>query len=157
MVFYVYLQSSVIRDAAAAGPHGMQNLISILRGFLQNCCLAEFWDDRTRAEIKTAVDDMPEDFDRAALKKVLTQLAKLNRFAYCLEPDYAGGRSDLECVLDQANAALLQLIIVGEDERERPPPADTELAALSTYQHTIFEETRSALSSDGRTTAAGVG
>jgi len=155
MVFYVYLQSTVINDAAAAGPHGMQNLISILRGFLQNCCLAEFWDDRTRTEIKTAVDDMPEDFDRAALKKVLTQLAKLNRFAYCLEPDYAGGRPDLECVLDQANTALLQLIIVGEDERDRPPPADTELAALSTYQHTIFEETRSALSSDGRTTAAG--
>jgi len=94
MVFYVYLQSSAITDAASAGAHGMQNLISILRGFLQNCCLAEFYDDRTRSEIKAAVEKLPEDFDRASLKKVLAQLAKRNRFVYCLEPDYTGCATD---------------------------------------------------------------
>lgn len=155
MVFYVYLQSSVITDAASAGPHGMQNLISILRGFLQNCCLLEFCDDRTRSEIKETVDNLPADFDRATLKKMLTQLAKQNRFAYCLEPDYTGEKPDLDCVFEQSRDAFLQLIVVEESSKERGAPEDAEVASLSTYQHTYFEETRSALSSDGRTTPSG--
>jgi hypothetical protein len=155
MVFYVYLQSSVISDAAAAGSHGMQNFISILRGFLQNCCLLEFYDDRTRSEIKAAVDKLPEDFDRASLKKVFAQLAKLNRFVYCLEPDHIGEKLDLDCVLEQAKASLLQIIVVDESEKKRTPPEDCELAPLSRYHHTLFEETRSSLSSDGRTSVAG--
>lgn len=156
MVFYVYLQSNAIRDAAGAGTHGIQNLISILRGFLQNCCLAEFCDDRTRTEIKAAVEELPEDFDRVTLKKVLAQLAKLNRFVYCLDPDCGGGKCDLDSVLVQAKEALIQAIVVEEAERNRVAPADCELAPLSKYQHTQFEETRSALSSEGRTLSAGM-
>lgn len=154
MVFYVYLQASVITDAANAGAHGMQNLISILRGFLQNCCLLEFCDGRNGSEIKDAVQNLTEDFDRTSLKKILTQLAKLNRFVYCIEPDYIGEKLDLDCVLEQAGDSLLQIIIIDESEKDRTPPEACELVALSGYHHTHFEETRSSLSSDGRTSTA---
>jgi len=39
--------------------------------------------------------------------------------------------------------------------KDRGAPEGTEVTSLSTYQHTYFEETRSSLSSDGRTTPAG--
>jgi hypothetical protein len=158
MVFYVYLQSEVIADVAAAGPHGLQNLISTLRSFLQNCCVAEFIDGRTRSEIGAAIEKLPEDFDRTALKKVLVQLTKLNRFVYCLEPDYNEVKSDLDCVFEQAESALIQMVVVAEAEEERDAPTGCELAPLSKYQEALFEEERSRRSSDGRTTPeAGLG
>jgi len=151
MVFYVYLHPEVFKDAAAA-PYGMQALIGILRGFLQNCCIVEFDDDRTRVEIKGVIQDLPEDFDRRILKKLLVQLEKQNRFIYCLEPDYTEEKSDLECVVQQADAELIQLVLIGDGEDIDCGGTELKLARLATYNGTDFEEKRSSMSGDGITT-----
>ncbi|NQT93798.1 MAG: hypothetical protein HQ559_13645 [Lentisphaerae bacterium] len=155
MVFYVYMQPEVIGDAAGSGKYGIQYLIALLRGFLQNCCLAEFCDNRSLDRIREQVKELPEDFDRVAIKKLLGQMAKLNRFVYCLQPDYDGEKTDLDCVCDQARDCLLNLILVSEADAGRQPPVGVEVSSLSSYQYTPFEEERSLLSSDGRTRVAG--
>ncbi len=152
MVFYVYMHPEVFKDAAAAAPYGMQALIGILRGFLQNCCIAEFDDGRTHQEIGKYIKDLPQDFDRSILKKLLVQLEKQNRFIYCLKPDYTDEKSDLECVVQQADVELVQLVLTGSDHVIDHEEAEFELAKLDTYNHTEFEEERSKMASDGSTT-----
>jgi len=155
MVFYVYMQPEVIGDAANGGRYGMQYLIALLRGLLQNCCLLEFCDGRSLDEMKEQVESLPGDFDRVAVKKILGRMAKLNRFVYCLDPDDSGKESDLDCVFEQASRSLLDLLLVAEVERSRDAPEGVEISSLSDYQYTPFEEERSLRSSDGRTTPEG--
>ena len=149
MVFYVYIHPNVFKDAAESAPYGMQILIGILRGFLQNCCVAEFEDERTYGEIKGIVEDLPADFDRRTVKKLMVHLKKQNRFIYCLEPDYLGEKSDLQCVSEQADRELIQLLLVSEGEEIEHGEGDFELARLNTYNGGDFEEERSKVASGG--------
>jgi len=152
MVFYVYMHPEVFKDATAAAPYGMQTLIGILRGFVQNCCIAEFDDDRTHTEIKKVIKELPEDFDRHTLKKLLVHLEKQNRFVYCLAPDYSEEKSDLECVVRQADQELIQLVLIGSETEVDCGESEFKLARLATYNCTRFEEERSRLAGEGSTT-----
>jgi len=153
MVFYVYMRPEVVAEAQAGGPYAIQSLIGILRGFLQNCCIAEF--DDYRDSLKTAVNALPEDFNRTELKSVLGKLAKLHRFIYCLEADYMSGNSDAEQALEQSEDCLLDLLLLDADLQDRNAPENAEICCLSNYQVTEFERARSKIGSDGSTYAPG--
>ena len=114
MIFYVYLEPEVISVAKEDGPYAMQCFISILRGFLQNCFIAEFEDYRVQQAIKEQVAALPNTFDRTVIKKLFAALAKRNRFIYCLVSDEGSRRDDVACVLEQAAAAFLDLLLIRE-------------------------------------------
>lgn len=151
MVFYVYLDPEVIPVAASSPPYGVQTLIAILRGFLQNCCIAEFEDYRVQTLIREYVEALPNDFDRKAVKTLLIALQKRNRFVYCLVPEYGTTLDDDAIAMKQAPEALIDLLLLGSAEGCPRWEGDTEIATLDTYQHTHFETTRSRLASDGKT------
>lgn len=153
MMFYVYMQPEVITVAQNGGPYAVQALISFLRGAVQNCCLVEFLDDRTRAAIRDYMDAFPAAFDRKLLKSLLSSLQKRNRFLYVLEPDYTSIRSDLEVVL-AAVADLQTDLVLCESQAEITNPG-TEVCELATYQNTNFAHQRFQLAGEGKTLAEG--
>src|SRR3989339_1607817 len=59
MVFYVYMSPDVISDANSGGRYAMQTLIGILHGFMQNCFIAEFEDNRMQKKVFGHVNEMP--------------------------------------------------------------------------------------------------
>ncbi len=155
MIFYVYFDPEVIAAANAGGPYAVQSLISLLRGFVQNCCLMNFDDWRVDEAIRREVESLPADFDRKVITSLLAILKKRNRFVYCLTSNYAANRSDVEEVLQQAASALLDLLLIKQID---PMPTATngiEIATLATYQHTSFESERSRLANEGSTQAEG--
>ena len=150
MVFYVYLQPEVVGEAQAGGTFAMQSLIGILRGFLQNCCIAEF--DDYRDSLKAAVNALPEDFNRTELKSVLAKLAKLHRFAYCLqETDYLAGKAEAELAVEQSDSCLLDLLLLEEAMKDCTPAGTAEVCMLANYQNSEFERRRSQIAGDGIT------
>ncbi len=151
MFFYVYLAPEVISIAHQNGPLGMQALIAILRGFLQNCFLTDFEDYRVQTAIGQYVDALPEDYDRKMVKEILRVLEKRHRFMYCLVPDYEGLKTDEECVKEQADAAMIDLLLLQHADEAIE---DLETSTLFDYQHTDFEANRSRLVSDGVTLEA---
>jgi hypothetical protein len=155
MIFYVYLDPAVFPLANNHGPYAVQLLIGVLRGFLQNCFIAEFEDYRVQESIKNNVASLPDTYDRKIIKSLLATLQKRNRFVYCLVPDYSGGKDDLLCVLDQAAGAFLDLLLLKEINSQLVIPREVEVATLVTYQSTDFETRRSLLASEGRTLKEG--
>ncbi|MFC1452075.1 hypothetical protein ACFLSJ_01870 [Verrucomicrobiota bacterium] len=153
MVFYVYMQPEVVTEAKEGGPYAVQALIAILRGFLQNCCIAEF--DDYRDSLKTAVNALPEDFNRTELKTVLSKLARLHRFIYCLEADYMSGQPWTDQALQQSRACLIDLLLLEAAAQDRRPDGDAEVCGLATYQNTEFERNRFEVASDGKTFSPG--
>jgi hypothetical protein len=150
MIFYVYFEPEIIGVARQNGTYALQALIAILRGFLQNCFILEFEDLRNDAAIKEELANLPDDFDRAALKKIVGVMKKRHLFISCLEPDYTGEKSDLTCIIEQRTDALLDLLLL--TERGDVPMSDgVEVATLADYQNTDFEAERSRLASEGRT------
>jgi hypothetical protein len=153
MVFYVYFDPEVISVARTGGAYAVQSLISVLRGFTQNCCLFDFEDYRVSDALKSEVESLPEDFDRKIIKTLLAEFKKRNRFVYALAPHYASNQHDSVAVLQQAAAAFLDLLLLKEFH---PPPAlpnGIEIATLANYQHTVFEAERARLAVEGRTSA----
>jgi hypothetical protein len=148
MFFYVYLAPQVISVAQENGPLGMQALIAILRGLVENCFVADFEDHRVQTAIGQEIQDLPEDYDRKIVKEILSILAKRHRFLYCLIPDYDGVKSDTECVKEQAEVAMLDLLLLEDDEEY---VEHVETATVLTYQHTEFEANRAKLIADGLT------
>ena len=155
MFFYVFMDPGVISDAWIKGDFAVQTLIGVLRGFVQNCAVADFEDYRTQSEIKNHIDGLPDDFDRKIIKSILATLHKRNRFIYCFVPDYTNERSDLECVFEQAEKCLIDLILLKSIPNEFDTPNQTEVVTLSDYQRSSFENRRSLLASDGRTFIGG--
>lgn len=155
MYFYIYLQPEVFDEALTDGQDATQNITSILGGFLQNCFLSVFEDDRWGAAIKEKLEIWPENLTRRRVKSILVQLKKRNRVLYNLIPDYEGGKPDLDCVFEQAALIPLDLILVIASEGNRPVPAGVEVATRRSYQHTAFEPRRSDLAVYGKTCNAG--
>jgi hypothetical protein len=149
--FYVFLQPEVFEETAADGDDAIQNLAGILTGFLQNCFLAVFEDDRWKSSIRERIEQWPETMSRRRVASLLVQLRKRNRFLYIIAPDYTGLRSDLDCVFEQASSIPLDLILVLTAEENRPSPGRVEVASRRNYQNTTFEPLRSILATDGKT------
>jgi hypothetical protein len=149
------MDPAVISDAWIKGDFAVQALIGVLRGFVQNSAIADFEDYRIQSEIKNKVDELPDDFDRKIIKSILAALQKRNRFIYCFVPDYTNERSDLECVFEQAEKCLIDLILLKSIPNEFDTPNRIEVVTLSNYQRSSFEHRRSLLASDGRTFIGG--
>ena len=149
MIFYVYMDPKVLSTENLQHKYATQAFIGILRGFLQNCFIAEFEDYRIQEAIKIQVKGLPDSFERKLIKSLLATLQKRNRFIYCLIPDYSGGKDDFTCVLEQAIDALLDLILVEEFPTDFKDPDGLEIATLGTYQTTNFETYRSQMVSNG--------
>lgn len=155
MIFYIYLDPDVLSVNNLANDFAMQALIGALRGFTQNCCIAEFEDYRVQDAIKEQVKNLPDTYERKLVKKLLAAIAKRNRFIYCLAPDYSGTKTDLSCVAEQAADCLLDFFLFSEANRDIEVPGELEKATLSTYQSTDFENVRSNLAINGRTFVSG--
>ena len=74
MVFNVFFDPEIIGTAAGAGDFGLEALCSALRGFLANCLLFDFEDQRGQTEIRQQLDAVPENFNRSIVKKLLAAL-----------------------------------------------------------------------------------
>ena len=156
MVFYVYIDPAVIDVAQADGPYAVQVLIGALRGFVQNCCVMEFYDSRIQEAIGEKVKALPPSYERKVLMSLLTVLAKHNRFIYCIPPDYSEAKSDTESMLEQAAELLIDLALVGTPlGADAVVPATVQVTLLKEYQNTFFEDERFKLVRDGTTTAPG--
>lgn len=156
MIFYVYFDPDVIPTAERDGPFALQLLISTVRGFLQNCFVADFEDYRLQEAIGKKLSAMQPGFDRKKLKSVLAMLAKRNRFIYCLTPEYSGDVGNTQLLLEQAATAMIELALLSaEPPPETVVPDGLEVVTLSQYQHSAFEPQRSALAVNGKRTPPG--
>lgn len=156
MIFYVYIDPAVFGVAQIDGPYAVQVLIGALRGFVQNCCVMEFDDRRIQQAIGEKVEALPPSHERKVLMSLLTVLAKRNRFVYCIAPDYGGAKSDTDTMLEQSAGLLIDLALVGVPiAADAVIPATVQVALLREYQNTHFENERSKIASEGRTTAPG--
>lgn len=155
MYFYVFLQPEVFSEASTHGEDAMQNVASILSGFLQNCFLAVFEDDRWSPSVKETLTAWPETLTRKRIMSLLVQLKKHKRFLYCIQPDYMAEKSDIDCVFDQAASVPLDLVLVVETEKVRSSSASTEITTRRTYQNTAFEQERSTIAVNGKTCVQG--
>ncbi|GEM_PF-1769700 len=151
MYFYVFLQPEVLSKAANDGEDAMQNVASILSGFLQNCFLAVFEDDRWSPTVKEMLMQWPETSNRKRVMSLLVQLKKHKRFLYCITPDYMNEKSDIDCVFDQATIVPLDLILILDAEKDRSAPVGTEITSRRNYQSTAFEPIRSDIAVHGKT------
>ncbi|RZB36910.1 MAG: hypothetical protein SRB2_01710 [Desulfobacteraceae bacterium Eth-SRB2] len=151
MIFYTYLDPDVLSVENVENDFAMQALIGILRGFTQNCFIAEFEDYRLQDAIKEQVNSLPDTFDRKIIKSLLTALKKRNRFIYCLVPDYSGNEDDISCLVEQAAECFLDLLLFSEANKDAEIPDGIEKATLATFQTTNFENVRSNLAINGRT------
>lgn len=151
MVFYIYVDPEIIIKAKERGQDSLQNLIAILRDFVDNCFLTEFEDYRVQDAIEQNVEEIPEGiFERKQIKTLLSILQKRNRFIYCMKPDYSGQKSDVDIVLENATGLLIDLLLIGTFDNEIDYPQGIEITDLSNYQNTQFAETRSEIMRDGR-------
>lgn len=151
MIFYTYLDPEVLSVKNIENDFAMQALIAILRGFAQNCFVAEFEDYRLQDAIKEQVNNLPDTFNRKIIKSLLTTLSKRNRFIYCLIPDYSGNMDDISCLVEQATKCFLDVILFSETNKDTEIPDGIEKATLATFQTTNFENVRSNLAINGRT------
>jgi hypothetical protein len=151
MIFYVYLDPEVISAAEEAGEYGRQSLIALLRGFLQNCFIAEFDDESVQTAIREKVDNLPESFDRKKIMALLGSLKKNLHFIYSLKPDYSYEKSSLQLVKEQAQEALIDLVLVGSERDKDEIGVSTATELLSSYQRSNFETNRSELARNGIT------
>lgn len=155
MFFYVFLQPEVFAESAADGEDATQNLAAILGGFLQNCFLAVFEDDRWGPAVKEILEVWPENMTRRRVMSILVHFKKQKRFLYCIKPDYAGIRPDLDCVFDQATSIPLDIILVIASEKKRSEPVGVEVVTRRTYQTSAFEPKRLILAVHGKTCRPG--
>lgn len=155
MIFYTYMDPDVLSVKNIENDFAMQALIGILRGFAQNCFIAEFEDYRLQDAIKEQVNSLPDTFDRKIIKSLLSALSKRNRFIYCLIPDYSGNKDDITCVVEQAAKRFLDLLLFSEANKDTETPEGIEKATLSTFQATNFEKARTNLAVNGRTFVSG--
>ncbi len=151
MYFYVYLQPEAFEEASADGEDATQNIATILNGFLQNCFLAVFEDDRWGSTIKEKLELWPETMTRRRMMSILVRLKKQKRFLYCLRPDYTSVMPDLDCVFEQASSIYLDLILVIACEGDRGAAAGVEVTRRRTYHESAFEMKRSEIAVYGKT------
>lgn len=154
MFFYVYLEPRIVEVARQHGDIGLQALIGILYDLLHNCFVADFEDERGWYELHDIVNSLDDDH-RKRVKEILTMMYKRNRLIGCLAPDYVDDKSDLECLVEQAPAALLDLLLMSEVSDLLEGFTDAETATLTTYQFTHFARDRANIASGGVTLEEG--
>ena len=76
MIFYVYLDPGVLSADSIENDYAIQALIGVLRGFTQNCFIAEFEDYRIQDAIKENVNSLPDNYDRKLIKKIACALLR---------------------------------------------------------------------------------
>ena len=155
MYFYVFLQPEMFEEAQIDGADAIQNIASILNGFLQNCFVAVFEDDRWGTAVKENLKIWPETMTRRRVKSILVKLKKHNRIIYNLVPDYNNEKPDIDCVFEQAHLASLDLLMVVASEGDQAVPTGVEIATRLSYQDTTFEPKRSDIAVSGMTCSPG--
>lgn len=155
MYFYVFMQPEIFDEAVNDGEDATQNVSSILTGFLQNCFIAVFEDDRWGAAVKEKLEIWPENMTRRRIKSLLVHLKKRSRIIYCLAPDYENNKQDIDCVFEQAHSIPLDLLMVIASEGDRTAPRGTEITTRRTYHFSNFEPKRSEIAVDGMTCGPG--
>lgn len=155
MFFYVYLEPEVFETAVRHGELGLQALIAILRGLLDNCFVIDFEDERGWNELGKLVHNMPDDDNRKRIKQLLGMLHRRNRLIGCILPDYVDNRSDLECLAEQAPTALLDLLLLTKISSIFDDFTYAETATLNTYQNTDFARERADIVGRGVTLVDG--
>ena len=153
MYFYVYMHPSVFAEAQRDGEEAQNFLTILLKGFLQNCFLSVFEDDRWDHEIKEYLNSWPSNMTRRKIMSVLVQFKKRNRLLFNITPDYLSKKTDLECVLEQASGLLIDLIVV-DDEIHVDHAQNFEIATRKSYLHTNFETLRTMIE-NGKTCVPG--
>ncbi len=149
MVFYVYMSPDVILDAKNGGPYAIQNLIGILLGFCQNCCLFEFKDNRWEKAVYSNADQLPPSNARKKIMVLLGELKKQGRFIRHLIPNHVIQSINIADVYAQAEKVLLDFLLAGENEIAHVS-GRVETGALDNYNESGFESKRSNLASNGR-------
>jgi len=149
MIFYVYMSPEVIQDANNGGPFAMDSLIGILRGFIQNCCVLEFEDNRLQKAVFNNVNQLPPSDARKGIMTLLGVLKKQNRFICNLVPNYNVESINILDVDDQVESTLLDFLLAGKNEMSTFS-AKVETASLGNYNQSRFESQRSNLASNGR-------
>jgi len=151
MIFYVYMSPEVIRDANNGGPYAMDAFIGILLGFIQNCCIFEFEDNRMQKAVFKNVDQLPPSDAKKKIMSLLGQLKKQKRFICHLIPNYNEENINISDVNDQAKAShvILDFLLAGKNEFSNIL-WKVESAALDNYNQSNFERKRSNLASNGR-------
>jgi hypothetical protein len=143
------MSPDVISDANSGGPYAMQALIGILNGFVQNCFIVEFEDNRMQKKIFSHINEMPASNAKKKIMTLLGELKKRKHFICCLVPDYTIENISISSINDQAEDALLDFLFVGENEISQIG-WKVETESLSRYLQSIFESKRSSLASNGR-------
>ncbi|GIK61360.1 MAG: hypothetical protein HND39_09410 [Ignavibacteriota bacterium] len=150
MIFYIYFDPAVIKDANEQGNYAIKHLQEILKGISINCSILTFEDYHQITEIGELVNQLPESFDRRELTSLFTYLKKNNRFNAYLIPDYVGGKSDLRCLNEQYIDKELDIILLSQNESESYE-WEVETATIDTYNESIFEKERYSYCRSGRT------
>jgi hypothetical protein len=151
MIFYVYMSPDVVEDANEGGPQALDALIGVLQGFLQNCFIAEFEDDRLMRSVYSNVNQLPASYAKKMIMALFGQLKKRNHFICCLSPDYFGADDDLSCVIKQAEDVLLDLLLIAKKENFQPLIMKAEIAMLDNYNQSNFASSRLILAKNGIT------
>ena len=127
----------------------LEKLKTILRGFVDNCCIAVFEDYRTEDKLNELIAQLPNCHEKKEIKTLLVILTKRNRFIYNLEPDYSGKISDIKCLAEQSEKIRLDMIILQQTNKIKDNKFKTETTSLEEYDNTEFEKERRKLSSYG--------
>lgn len=150
MIYYVYLEPEIVRDAVQAGSLGISVLQNILTGFTQNCLVIDYEDWSVHGRLGEEVRQLADVNDRKRLQAILKKLH--HNFVFELQPDYTGAKDLFTCALEQLPTleADLMLVIAARG----PIATDIEVTTLHDYAATDFEQQRQR-SVKGRSFAAG--
>ena len=151
MIFYVYMSPHIVADAKEGGLYALDSLIGILQGFLQNCFIAEFEDERLKTAIYNNVSQLPASNAKKKIMLLFGELKKRNHFISCLIPDYFGVDDDLSCAIKQAESVLLDMILIAKKENDQPVKLNAEVTTLGFYNQSNFAAERSNLAQKGTT------
>jgi hypothetical protein len=154
MVFNVYFDPEVIEVAEANPPYGLQTLSYVLQGFVANCLLFDFEDERCRTEIGRRVNELKDSFDRKIVMTLLSSLVRRNRILSVMEPDYLSAKSNVDQALETAAKHFIQLVLT-EQIPTAQIPAGIQCTSLAKYSRSTFESDRSKTATCGYVCSAG--
>jgi hypothetical protein len=151
MVFYVYFQPELIREALSDGEDAIQLILGILKDLHENCYMLVFEDYRWQTSIKEFLDEWPNTMTKKRIQTLLQKFKNDKRYIYTLLPDYSSNKPDIEVVYDQALAKDIDVIIVEADNVDRYQSSDFLVTRRSHYYSTNFEYGRNEIAVNGKT------
>lgn len=148
MLFYVYLDPEVVKDANSRGQYALKHFQEILKGFTVNCALISF--PQQLEELKNHILEIPESFEIKEIKSLLVWLKKNNRFISSLIPDYLGVESDTKKLNEQYKNLEIDIIILALSNMENFI-WEIECVNIDTYSQSNFERVRFEFTRNGKT------